>query len=104
MFEGDVEQAWVEAGGCSPKRERGHPTAAIPIFQEEVEWMIGAKHSDACQDAVELMAHIGHVMRAAAQPEAFLPFAAGGDQCSRGGRSARRETSCSTSSGGDHPA
>ena len=87
MFEGDVEQAWAEAeaGGCSPKlwlefarkREREHPPDAIPIFEQEVERLIGAKRNDAYQEAVAMMAHIGKLMRAAAQPEAFPPYAAG---------------------------
>ena len=87
LFEHDLEQAWAEAnsGGCSSelwlelarKREREHPTDAIPIFEEEVERLIVAKRNDAYQEAVELMAHIGKLMRAAAQPEAFQPYAAG---------------------------
>ena len=87
LFEHDLEQAWAEAnaGGCSPKlwlelarkREREHPTDAIPIFEEEVERLIGAKRNEAYQEAVGMMAHIGKLMRAAAQPEAFQSYSAG---------------------------
>jgi uncharacterized Zn finger protein len=87
LFERDLEQAWTEAkaGGCSPAlwlelargREGEHPADAIPIFEERVERLIGAKRNDAYHEAVDLMAHVGKLMREAAQPEAFEPYAAG---------------------------
>lgn len=87
LFERDLEQAWAEAkaGGCSPdlwlelarRRQGEHPTDAIPIFEERVERLIGAKRNDAYHEAVDLMAHVGQLMRTAAQPEAFEPYAAG---------------------------
>jgi uncharacterized Zn finger protein len=87
LFEGDVDQAWAEAkdGGCSwrlwlklaRRREAAHPLDAIPIFEDEVERLIAAKNNDAYRQAVETMAHVQKLMRAAAQPDAFAPYAAG---------------------------
>jgi uncharacterized Zn finger protein len=87
LFEGDVEQAWTEAkaGGCSwrlwlelaRRREAAHPLDVIPIFEDEVERLIAAKNNDAYHQAVETMAHVQKLMRAAAQPDAFGPYAAG---------------------------
>ena len=87
VFEGDVDQAWTEAkaGGCSTRlwlelarrREADHPLDAIPIFEDEVERLIAAKNNDAYRQAVETMAHVAKLMRAAAQPDAFGPYAAG---------------------------
>jgi len=87
LFEGDVDQAWAEAkaGGCSwhlwldlaRRREAGHPVDAIPIFEDEVERLIGAKNNDAYRQAVETMAHVEKLMRVAAQPDAFEPYATG---------------------------
>ncbi len=87
LFDGDADQAWTEAqaGGCSwrlwlqlaRRREADHPLDAIPIFEDEVERLIGAKNNDAYRQAVETMAHVQKLMRAAAQPDAFEPYAAG---------------------------
>ncbi|MDA8310180.1 MAG: hypothetical protein M0Z46_06130 [Actinomycetota bacterium] len=87
LFERDVNQAWTEAkvGGCSwrlwidlaRRREADHPLDAIPIFEDQVERLIGAKNNEAYRQAVETMAHIAKLMRAAAQPDAFEPYAAG---------------------------
>ncbi len=87
LFEGDVDQAWTEAkaGGCSwrlwlelaRRREAAHPLDAIPIFEDEVERLIAAKNNDAYHQAVETMAHVEKLLRAAAQPDAFGPYAAG---------------------------
>ena len=87
LFEGDGDQAWAEAkaGGCSwrlwlelaRRREADHPLDAIPIFEDEVERLIAAKNNDAYRQAVETMAHVAKLMRAAAQPDAFAPYAAG---------------------------
>lgn len=87
LFEGDVDQAWTEAkaGGCSwrlwlelaRRREADHPLDAIPIFGDEAERLIAAKNNDAYRQAVETMAHVAKLMRAAAQPDAFEPYAAG---------------------------
>ncbi len=86
LLEADPEQAWAEAkaGRCSPslwlelarRREADHPEDAIPIFQDEVERLIGAKNNDAYRQAADLMAHLGALMREAAQPDAFGPYAA----------------------------
>jgi uncharacterized Zn finger protein len=87
LFDGDVDQAWTEAkaGGCSwrlwlelaRRREADHPLDAIPIFEDEVERLIAAKNNDAYRQAIETMAHVAKLMRAAAQPDAFEPYAAG---------------------------
>ncbi len=87
LFEGDGDQAWAEAkaGGCSwrlwlelaRRREADHPLDAIPIFEDEVERLIAAKNNDAYRQAVETMAHVAKLMRAAAQPDVFAPYAAG---------------------------
>ncbi|MHB1553954.1 MAG: SWIM zinc finger family protein [Acidimicrobiales bacterium] len=87
LFDGDVDQAWTKAkaGGCSRRlwlelarrREAAHPLDAIPIFEEEVERLIAAKNNDAYRQAVETMAHVQKLLRAAAQPDAFGPYAAG---------------------------
>ena len=87
LFEGDVDQAWAEAkaGGCSwslwlelaRRHEADHPLDAIPIFEDEVERLISAKNNDAYRQAVETMAHVAKLMRAAAQPDVFAPYAAG---------------------------
>ncbi len=87
LFECDVDQAWAEAkaGGCSQRlwlelarhREADHPLDAIPIFEDEVERLIAAKNNDAYRQAVETMAHVQKLMRAAAQRDAFEPYAAG---------------------------
>ncbi|MHB1823564.1 MAG: SWIM zinc finger family protein [Acidimicrobiales bacterium] len=87
LFEGDVDQAWTEAkaAGCSwrlwldlaRRREAAHPLDAIPIFEDEVERLVAAKNNDAYRQAVETMAHVEELMRAAAQPDAFGSYAAG---------------------------
>ena len=86
LFESDVVQAWGEAkaGGCSwrlwlelaRRREADHPLDAIPIFEDEVERLIASKNNDAYRQAVETMTHVQKLMRAAAQPDAFEPYAA----------------------------
>ncbi len=87
LFDDDVDQAWTEAkaGGCSwrlwlelaRRREVAHPLDAIPIFEDEVERLIAAKNNGAYRQAVETMTHVQKLVRAAAQPEAFGPYAAG---------------------------
>ena len=42
-----------------------------------MERLIAAKNNDAYRQAVETMAHVAKLMRAAAQPDAFAPYAAG---------------------------
>ena len=87
LWEGEVEQAWSEATalGCSDRlwcelarrREGDHPLDAIPIWQAEVERSIEGRSNDAYRQAVELMAHVAKLMRAAGQPDAFPPYASG---------------------------
>lgn len=86
LFEGDEEQAWLEAqaGGCATRwwlelarlRERTHPADAIPIWQTEVERAIDTKNNSGYQEAVEVMVRIHRLMTAAGQPGAFAPYAA----------------------------
>ena len=42
-----------------------------------MERLIAAKNNDAYRQAVETMAHVQKLMRAATQPDAFGPYAAG---------------------------
>jgi uncharacterized Zn finger protein len=85
LFEGDVEQAWVEAqaGGCADRwwtelarlRQEEHPGDAIPIWQSQVERAIQAKNNAGYQEAVELMARVNRLMAKDGQSEAFPPYA-----------------------------
>jgi uncharacterized Zn finger protein len=86
LFEGDGERAWTEARthGCSiqlwldlaRRREAAHPQDAIPIFQDQVERLIGQMNSKSYHETVQLMTHIGKLMRQMAQPDAVGPYVA----------------------------
>lgn len=87
LSDGELEQAWAEAksGGCSTAlwldlarcREKDHPLDAVTIFEQDVERLIAAKNNNAYRQAVDTMAHVAELMRAAAQPQAFEGYAAG---------------------------
>ena len=72
LSEGDVDAAWREAKalGCSEavwrelarRRESDHPADAIPIYQREVEALLGTKRNDGYEAAVELLGHIRGLM------------------------------------------
>ena len=72
LSEGDVDAAWQEAValGCSEqvwrelarRREADHPADAIPIYQREVEALLGTKRNDGYAAAVELLGHIRGLM------------------------------------------
>lgn len=86
LFDGDVEQAWTEASaaGCrrdlwlrlAEVREGEHPSEAIPIWQAEVERRIDAKNNQAYNEAVDLIARVGRLMRAAGCEADFPPYLA----------------------------
>ena len=86
LWEGDAEQAWVEAGdgGCSSAlwlelaraREADHPSDAIPIYQAEIERTVDRKKNDAYREAVRLLQHVGTLMEAAGRATEFPAYAA----------------------------
>ncbi len=86
LVDGDVETAWADAStaGCrrdlwlelARRREEEHPLEAIPIWQAEVERLIDAKKNQAYAEAVELIARVGRLMRAADQKADFTPYVA----------------------------
>lgn len=87
LFDGEVEQAWVEANasGCrrnlwvelARRREAEHPLDAVPVWQEEVESLIGAKNNQAYAQAVELIIHVGRLLTAGGREADFGPYVAG---------------------------
>lgn len=86
LYDGDVEQAWVEAqaAGCrrdlwqqlAALREKEHPLDAIPIWQQEIERQIDAKNNQAYAAAVDLIVRIGRLMTAAGREADFPPYTA----------------------------
>jgi tetratricopeptide (TPR) repeat protein len=85
LYDQDVELAWGEAreGGCSPKlwlelaglREREYPLDAIPIWQREVERLIGNKNNQSYHEAVLIIARVRGLMIAAGEGVDFAPYA-----------------------------
>ncbi|MDP9340645.1 MAG: hypothetical protein M3Q23_00775 [Actinomycetota bacterium] len=86
LWEKDVDAAWSEAvtGGCSAAlwmqlaelREADHPADAVPIYQAEIDRVIGQKNNQAYEEAVELMRRVRKVMRRAGLGDEFLAYAA----------------------------
>ena len=86
LSEGDVDAAWQEAIalGCSEqvwrelarRREADHPADAIPIFQREVEALLGTKRNDGYEAAVELLGHIRGLMVALGAEDEFAAYLA----------------------------
>lgn len=84
LFDGDVEQAWTEASaaGCrrdlwlrlAELREGEHPSESIPVWQAEVERRIDAKNNQAYNEAVNLIARVDRLMRAAGCEADFAPY------------------------------
>lgn len=86
LYDGDVEQAWVEAqaAGClrelrqqlAALREKEHPLDAIPIWQEEIDRQIDTKNNQAYAAAVDLIVRVGRLMTAAGREADFPPYTA----------------------------
>ena len=84
LFDGEIEKAWAEASaaGCrrdlwlelARRREAEHPLDAVPIWQAEVERCIDAKNNQAYAQAVELIARVSRLMRAADREADFTPY------------------------------
>lgn len=65
LWEGDVDHAWAEATalGCTSElwlelarqREVDHPADALPIYQKQIEELLGRKNNSAYAEAVELV-------------------------------------------------
>jgi tetratricopeptide (TPR) repeat protein len=85
LWEGDDEAAWQEAvkAGVPHRiwmrlaniRQDERPEDAIPIFQREVEQLIGTKNNRGYADAVSLMAHVRDLLASAGRPDDFDPYA-----------------------------
>jgi len=86
LHDGEVELAWVEASaaGCrrdlwlelARRREGEHPLDAIPIWQGEIERVIGAKNNQAYAEAVDLLVRVRRLLIAADREADFAPYAA----------------------------
>jgi len=86
LHDGEVELAWAEAGaaGCrrdlwlelARRREREHPLEAIPIWQDEIERLIGAKNNQAYAEAVDLIVQVRRLLISAEREEDFAPYVA----------------------------
>ncbi len=87
LWEGDDQAAWQEAvdAGAPHRiwmrlaniRQDEHPDDSIPIFQREVEQLIGTKNNRGYADAVSLMDHVRILLANAGRPDDFGPYAAG---------------------------
>ena len=58
-------------------RQDENPDDAIPIFQREVEELIGTKNNRGYADAVSLMDHVRILLTNAGCRDDFAPYAAG---------------------------
>jgi tetratricopeptide (TPR) repeat protein len=86
LWEGDDEAAWQEAVAAGVPhriwmrlanvRQDERPEDAIPIFQREVEQLIGTKNNRGYADAVSLMVHVRDLLASAGRPDDFGPYAA----------------------------
>ena len=86
LWEGDSDSAWSEAqGGGVPERlwlrmasarEKDHPDDAIPVYQREVEALIGAKKNQTYAEAVRVMEHIAELFARAGRGDEFKAYAA----------------------------
>ncbi len=73
LWEGDVEAAWREAreGGCSEnlwlelaaRREEEHPQEALAVYEGRIEPLIERTNNAAYEEACELLAKVGALMR-----------------------------------------
>ncbi len=86
LGEGDLDAAWREATalGCSEgvwrelakRRETTHPADAIPVYQREVEALLGTKRNDGYASAVELLGHIRGLMVTLVAEAEFVTYLA----------------------------
>jgi uncharacterized Zn finger protein len=84
LFEGRVDDAWRTATerDCDQRlwmqlaraRESEHPEDAIPIYEREVEALIGKKNDGGYRDAVKLMAHLESLHIRLESRDAFASF------------------------------
>ena len=84
LFEGSVDAAWRTATerDCDQRlwmqlaraRESEHPEDAIPIYEREVEALIGKKNDGGYRDAVKLMAHLESLHIRLERRDAFASF------------------------------
>jgi uncharacterized Zn finger protein len=84
LFEGDDDDAWRAATGrdCDQRllmqlaraRESEHPEDAIPIYEREVEALIGRKNDGGYRAAVKLMAHLESLHIRLGRRDAFASF------------------------------
>jgi tetratricopeptide (TPR) repeat protein len=85
LWEGDDEAAWREAVEASVPhriwmrlaniRQDERPEDAIPIFQREVEQLIGTKNNRGYAEAVSLMVHVRDLLASAGRPDDYGPYA-----------------------------
>ncbi len=83
-FEGRVDDAWRAATerDCDQRlwmqlaraRESEHPDDAIPIYEREVEALIGKKNDGGYRDAVKLMAHLESLQVRPERRDTFASF------------------------------
>jgi uncharacterized Zn finger protein len=86
LWEGKVEEAWLEAqsGGCedglwmelAAKREKEHPADAITVYQRQVDRIINKKENWAYSEAVKLLKKIQKMMTPLGRDKEFLEFVA----------------------------
>jgi len=86
LHDGEVELAWAEANaaGCrrdlwlelARRREGEHPLAVVPIWQGEIERVIGAKNNRAYAEAVALIVRVRRLLIAAGCEAEFAPYVA----------------------------
>ncbi len=86
LWEGDPSAAWQEAvtSGVphglwmrlAGTREDEFPTDAVPIYEREVELLIGTKSNGGYADAVKTMDRVRDLLRRAGRPEEFPAYAA----------------------------
>jgi uncharacterized Zn finger protein len=64
--------ASAESGSTSSAREQSHPEDAIPIYEREVESLIGEKKDAGYRDAVKMMVRIESLLLDLERPDAFV--------------------------------
>ena len=84
LWEDDVEAAWREAqeGGCSERlwlelaarREEEHPKEALAVYESRIEPLIEQTNNAAYEEACELLAKVGDLMRRLDREEEFEEY------------------------------